>query len=240
MTEISYGLSSTAWNCVIKDIENIIIDGQYRKVIEIGGGANPTLSTEFILRHRIEYTLLDISQSELDKAPADYLKICADICESNFVCDEKYDFAFSRMLAEHVSSGERFHRNVKSLLRVQGVAFHFFPTMFAPPFVVNYLLPERLAESVLHLMQPGRERSGKVGKFPARYSWCRGPSRSQVQRFESLGYEVKKYSGFFGHEPYYRKIPFIHYLHLKVCNYLYKHPVVMLTSFAQVILMRVW
>ena len=38
------------------------------------------------------------------------------------------------------------------------------PTMFAPPFVLNYLLPERLAESVLHLMQPGRERSGKQSK----------------------------------------------------------------------------
>ncbi|MDF9393871.1 MULTISPECIES: class I SAM-dependent methyltransferase [Methylococcus] len=202
MTIVDYGLSWDAWANVISLIERMIEQRGFRRIVEIGGGANPTLSLEFVERHGLDYALLDISQTELDKAPTGYVKILADISAVEFFVPGGYDFAFSRMLAEHVSSGVRFHRNVRSLLRDGGVAFHFFPTLFAPPFVVNYLLPETLAERLLHFLQPGRERSGKQGKFPARYSWCRGPLKSQIKRFESVGFMVEKYSGFFGHPAY--------------------------------------
>jgi hypothetical protein len=238
MTVVNFGISSDAWENVVPVIENIITQHGFRRVIEIGGCANPTLLPDFIARHGIEYTLLDISQTELDKAPSGYFKLCADICQEDFSFDGQYDFAFSRMLAEHVSSGARFHRNVRILLRDGGMAFHFFPTLFAPPFVLNYLLPERLSESVLHLLQPGRERGGRLGKFPARYSWCRGPIKSQMRKFQTAGYGIETYSGFFGHEPYYRKIPLIHRLHLRICDWLKEHPVPALTSFSQVLLIK--
>jgi 2-polyprenyl-3-methyl-5-hydroxy-6-metoxy-1,4-benzoquinol methylase len=238
MPVIDFGISSDAWNNVLGEIERMVVEHGFKRVIEVGGGANPSLSAEFIARNGIEYTLLDVSQVELDKAPGAFVKLCADICQEDFTPARSYDFVFSRMLAEHVSSGERFHRNVRSLLREGGMAFHFFPTLFAPPFVANYLLPERLSEFVLHLVQPGREKSGKVGKFPARYSWCRGPLRSQIRRFEKAGFEVHRYSGFFGHEPYYRKLPPLHRLHLRLSSWLARHPVAALTSFAQVVLVR--
>lgn len=166
------------------------------------------------------------------------MKILADISAAEFAAQGGYDFAFSRMLAEHVSSGARFHRNVRSLLRDGGVAFHFFPTLFAPPFVANYLLPEALAERLLHFLQPGRERSGKLGKFPARYSWCRGPLRAQIRRFERLGYEVEQYFGFYGHGAYYQKIPVWRDVHAWLSGVLSRHPVPALTSFAQVVLVN--
>jgi len=104
--------------------------------------------------------------------------------------------------------------------------------------VLNYLLPERLGEFILHLLQPGRERAGKLGKFPARYSWCRGPLKSQIRRLEAAGFQVERYSGFFGHEPYYRKIPILHRLHLRLADWLKHHPAAALTSFAQVVLVK--
>ncbi|MFZ2628317.1 MAG: methyltransferase domain-containing protein [Rugosibacter sp.] len=238
MTIIDYGFSSEAWANAVPLIEQMIEQRGFRRVIEIGGGANPTLSLDFVARHGLDYALLDISQAELDKAPEGYVKILADISAAEFAAQGGYDFAFSRMLAEHVSSGARFHRNVRALLRDGGVAFHFFPTLFAPPFVANYLLPEALAERLLHFLQPGREKSGKLGKFPGRYSWCRGPLKSQIKRFEGIGFAVEKYSGFFGHEPYYRKIPLLHRLHLRLCAWLQRHPVAALTSFAQVTLVK--
>ncbi len=219
MTVINYGTSSDAWRGVAELIESIIVQHGFKQVIEVGGGANPSLRPDFIAQHGIEYTLLDISQTELDKAPSGYVKLRADICEKDFSARGRYDFAFSRMLAEHVPNGERFHENVRSLLKDGGMAFHFFPTLFAPPFVLNYLLPERLAESLLHMLQPGRAREGKFGKFPARYSWCRGPLKSQIRRLEGVGYEVERYSGFFGHEPYYRKLPVAHRLHVTLCEW---------------------
>lgn len=238
MTTIRYGLSSDAWKTSTERIQAIVRDRELRRVVEIGGGANPSLPLEFVERTGIEYTLLDISQAELDKAPAGYLKVRADICAVNFSGCGRFDFAFSRMLAEHVTNGERFHRNVYSLLDSGGVAFHFFPTLYAPPFVANYLLPERLGETLLMAIQPGRERSGKTGKFPAYYQWCRGPLQSQIARFERIGFLVEEYAGFFGHEPYYRKLPPVHFLHLRLAEFLSKHPVASLTSFAHVLLVK--
>ena len=196
MTHIQYGLSDDAWERVIPRVLEIIKAHDFTRIVEFGAGANPTLSADFVASLGIEYTLLDISQIELDKAPAGYLKVCADICGDEHLPLAQYDFAFSRMLAEHVPSGAKFHQNVRLLLRDGGYALHFFPTFFALPFLVNAALPEALTEKLLHLLQPGRERSGNLGKFPARYSWCRGPLRSQIRRFERFGYEVEQYSAF--------------------------------------------
>jgi len=216
----------------------MVTDHGFKRIIEIGGGANPTLSPEFVASCGIEYTLLDISQAELDKAPASYMKVCADICVDDVLPKGRYDFAFSRMLAEHVPNGEKFHRNIHSILHDGGYAFHFFPTLFAPPFVVNALLPEAAAEKLLHLVQPGRERSGNLSKFPARYSWCRGPLRSWISRFEELGYEVDEYLGFYGHGAYYQKIVFLKNVHVWLSAVLSRHPIPALTSFAQVVLIK--
>lgn len=198
MTQIRYCLSDNVWEDVIPDILRLIETRGFVRVVELGAGANPMLPADFVASRGIVYTLLDISQAELDKAPAGYLKVCADICGGEPFSGGQYDFAFSRMLAEHVPDGARFHRNIRSLLREGGCALHLFPTLFALPFLTNALLPEALAEKLLHLLQPGRERSGVQGKFPARYSWCRGPMRSQIRRFERLGYEVEQYLGFYG------------------------------------------
>lgn len=238
MTQIRYCLSDNVWEDVIPDILRLIESRGFARVVEIGAGANPTLPADFVASRGIVYTLLDISQAELDKAPAGYLKICADICGGELVPEAQYDFAFSRMLAEHVPDGARFHRNIRSLLREGGCAVHLFPTLFALPFLINALLPEALAEKLLHLLQPGRERSGLQGKFPARYSWCRGPLPSQIRRFEGLGYEVEQYLGFYGHGGYYRKIPVLKRIHEWSSRVLCRHPVPALTSFAQVVLIK--
>lgn len=238
MTTIAYGLTEHLWKNFQPNLEGAILSRGFRKIVEIGGGANPMFSVDFIASNNIDYTVLDISQAELDKAPDCYSKVCADICAPDFSLGGGYDFAFSKMLAEHVSDGASFHRNVRSLLRPGGVAVHVFPTLFAPPFLLNYLLPEKLAESVLGILQPGRERSGNHGKFPARYSWCRGPLQSQVKRLEELGYAVDSYDGFFGHGPYYKLLPPLLLVHLKFAGWLARNPVPALTSFSRVTLVR--
>jgi SAM-dependent methyltransferase len=238
VTHIDYGLSDNVWEDVIPDILGLIETHGFTRVVEIGAGANPTLPADFVASRGIVYTLLDISQAELDKAPVGYLKVCVDICADEPFPEGQYDFAFSRMLAEHVPDGTRFHRDIRSLLREDGYAVHLFPTLFALPFLINAMLPEALAEKLLHLLQPGRERSGLQGKFPAHYSWCRGPLQSQIRRFERLGYEVEQYLGFYGHGGYYRKIPILKRTHEWLSRILCRHPVPALTSFAEVVLVK--
>lgn len=182
---IHYAGSEQAWQNATAYLENLIVQHGARRILEVGGGANPSFSQEFVNKHNLEYTILDISAAELAKAPDGYIKLQADITDDNLDLPSGYDLIFSRMLAEHIKNGERFHQNVFTLLADGGLAFHFFPTLYAPPFLVNRLLPERLAEKVLHHLQPGREKEGKHAKFPAYYSWCRGPSRRQIRRFDS-------------------------------------------------------
>lgn len=236
--EIRYGRTDWAWSNTFQYIGHQIVSTKAKRILEIGGGANPTFSLDYVALHGLEYTVLDISASELEKAPSGYLKVCADITASELHVGGEYDLIFSRMLAEHVKDGETFHRNVFSLLAPNGIAFHFFPTLFALPFVVNRLLPETLAERVLHALQSGREKSGYHAKFPAFYSWCRGPMPGQLRRFERLGYQIVEYIGFFGHEGYYERLPFIAKLHRHLSAWLVKHPIPALCSFSYVLLRR--
>lgn len=235
---IAYGDSELAWRNVKATIEHAIVNGKVKRVLEVGAGANPLFPPEFLAAHGLDYTALDISATELAKAPDCYRKIVGDICADELVVDERFDFVFSRMLAEHVPDGEAFHRNVYRLLAPGGRAFHFFPTMWAPPFVLNRVLPERLAETVLHLIQRGREKHGRLAKFLAYYSWCREPLPSQIRRFESLGYRIESYIGHFGHRGYYVKFPPLLAMHDALTRWLVRHPRPALTSFAYLTLQR--
>jgi hypothetical protein len=63
-------------------------------------------------------------------------------------------------------------RNTHALLREGGVALAFFPTLYAPAFWLNSLLPERLSRSVLLRFFPNRQAEGDNPKFPALYDHC--------------------------------------------------------------------
>ena len=80
-----------------------------------------------------------------------------------------------------------------------GTALHTFPTLYEPAFMVNRVLPERVMEPLLRRVQPGREPEGEHAKFRAYYRWCRGPTRRQLRRLESVGFQVLDYVGYFGH-----------------------------------------
>lgn len=176
------------------------------EVGDIGGGRHPMLSEEQVAELGINYTVLDISQHELDLAPSAFDTLCVDVAGRDFDIDERFDLVFSKFVAEHVASGERLHRNVFRSLRPGGVAIHYFPTLYCIPFVVNRLMPEALGSKILDVVAP-RNRVLEE-KFPARYSWTRGPTPRQIDRLESIGYEIVDYTAGFGHG-YYRRIPVV-------------------------------
>ena len=210
-----------------------------KKICDIGGGANPLLSLDFINEHGLDYTILDISEEELAKAPDGYQKIKADITDPNLdlKLDRGYDLAISKFLAEHVKSGYIFHKNVLRLLREGGYAFHMFPTLYDLPFLLNRIAPGNLSESLLLSIAPHRTKEGNQGKFPAYYSWCKGPTKVQIAKFENLGYVVENYVGLYG-APYLGKIPLIGELKMRLSHQLINHPIPWLTSYAQVLLQK--
>ncbi len=236
-TTVRYAEFPEAWRQFQDFLRSRIESAEARDVCEVGGGANPAVSLEDIAKHGLRYTILDVSAEELAKAPDAYRKLEADVSSPDFRSEERFDTVFSRTVLEHVTDPQTFHRNVLGILQHGGVAFHFFPTLYAPPFVVNRVLPHRLVEAALLRLQPHRERGGVHGKFPALYAWCRGPTGRQIARFERLGYAVDEYVGFFGHD-YYRSVPPLQRLADRIASLLRRHPVPQLTSYAFVVLRR--
>ena len=234
-SRVRFGHSREAFADYDATLKRLIESNSCRSICEVGGGANPALPLAYVSASGLRHCLLDVAPEELAKAPVGYEKIVADICSGSAPPGGPFDLVVSKMLAEHVRQPLLFHRNVHSLLRPGGLAFHFFPTLYALPFVANFLLPERASAVALRLFSP--RDPVRHRKFPAYYRWCRGPTASQTNRFERLGYVVEEYVGFFGHG-YYDRVPLLRNLHRLATAYLLRHPVPLLTSFAYLILRK--
>lgn len=208
-----------------------------RYVCDIGGGANPIIAPRDVPRLAVEYTLLDVSETELAKAPEEMGRYVADIAAPSFSSPHVFDLVISRTVLEHVADPAQFHRNVFAMLRPGGYALHLYPTLYALPFVVNRLLPEFAVRQLLLRAQPFRTAEGHHGKFPALYRWCRGPTRRQRRRLERVGYEIIVYRPLYGHD-YYKRLGALAYLERLKTRALLRHPTPWLTSYAYMLLQR--
>ncbi|NOH01017.1 MAG: methyltransferase domain-containing protein [Chloroflexi bacterium] len=235
MTKITYLLSQNEWNEYSEYIQGLVRAYNVRIICDIGGGANPVLPLEFIEAHLLDCTVLDISSKELEKAPKGYKKLVQDMEAVDFPETGQFDFVVTKMMAEHVRNGRLFHKNVYLLLKPGGIAVHYFPTLYALPYLVNKLIPEWLSSFLLDIFLP-RDRY-QTGKFPAYYSWTYGPTPPMLKMLREIGYEIVEYRGFFG-TTYYSRIPIVREIHRAYTVFLSKHPNPYLTSWAQVILRK--
>ena len=228
------------WGGAPRFLSSLVERESSRAVLEIGSGANPTLSPAQLRELGVRYTTNDRSASELAKADPAYETLLLDMAAPSpaTLPREAFDLIFSRMVNEHVDDGERYYRNIFAALRPGGVTAHCFSTLYALPFVVNRVVPERLAGRLLAIFNP-REDAYMHDKFPARYSWSRGPTRRAVARLQRLGYEIDEYHGYFGH-PYYDRPALrpVRALEEAKAAWLCGHPIPALTSYAVMILRK--
>ena len=81
-------------------------------ILEVGSGANPTLSYDHIQKKNLEYTTNDTNLDELNKAPSAYKKLLLDF-SSNEIPPQfhnNYDLIFSKMVNEHIKNGSAFNK----------------------------------------------------------------------------------------------------------------------------------
>ena len=234
---ISYLPWTRLWDDFDAKVAGVIGHSGAVAVGELGGGANPTLGLPEQVGRPLELTVLDISTTELDRSPPDVTRLCVDLCAEDPPVLERFDVVFSRMLCEHVSSGRTFHRNCYAALRPGGYAVHFFPAATALPFALNRILPTSLSERVLELFFPARKRGGKHGKFPARYSWCWGPTARQLARYRSVGFDVISCDVGVGHG-YYERIPGLRTLERLKADFVLDHPSPWMAAYVVVVLRR--
>jgi SAM-dependent methyltransferase len=233
---ISYGSVNDAEGQFRGEVRTLLEAGA-KRICDVGGGAHPIVGLKQVHERGLEYVVLDVSEHELGRAEGDYQRFQADILDAQTVpalaaSFGAFDAVLSRWTAEHIRDGERFHEQVFALLRPGGTAVHLFPTLYALPFFVNRVLEPGLSSALLYRLFPRRD-----AKFPAYYSWCRGPTGRQIRRLESIGFSVDRYAGYYGHGMYRRMKP-VHAAHKAICATLVDHPLPSLTSFALVMLTR--
>jgi SAM-dependent methyltransferase len=197
-----------------------------RTVCDVGGGWRPLFSGDDIRRRGIDYTVLDVSPELLARTPAECRTACADICEPPHELHGKFDVVFSMFVAEHVRDGAAMHRSIFKMLRPGGMAIHLFPTLYYPAFAANKLLPERLTQRIVRILAKHED------KFPARYSWCFGPTSSMHRRLAAIGYEVLEYRPFYG-TYYLNSVPLLRAIEEHFSRWAAKRRTPHLTSFAQ-------
>lgn len=182
-------------------------DGRVR-LLEIGGGRGPLLTPHEAEAAGIALTVNDIDAHELSLAPAAFNK--AQFSVSGDV-DPKwqggFDLIVSRMVMEHVAGAPRAWRNMRELLAPGGVAMAFHPTLYCLPFVINWLMPERLTARALQFFFPSRN-DGDYPKFPALYEMCFGDQVKVAPILKGCGFSEALVVPFWG-QRYFRHIPLL-------------------------------
>lgn len=202
-----------------------------RRVCELGAGGDPLVSLDRIARAGIDYVVVDVDPAQLSRVPRGYRTELVNVAAPMAEGLGRFDLILSRFVLEHVVDPAGFHQGLWRLLSARGRAIHVFSTLYAWPFVANLLLPEFCSRRLLRALQPFREELPGGSKFPAYYRWCRGPTASQMRRFESIGFEVERACGFFGHSGaavegggYLDRFPWLAQRHARLAQWLVDRP----------------
>jgi SAM-dependent methyltransferase len=205
-----------------------------QRLIEIGGGRDPLFDLQEIERLGVQMTINDISAGELAVLPPGYHTARFDVAgDASHLAEfrNSFDLAFSRMVFEHVADGQRAWTNLYELLAPGGVALAYIPTLYSLPFVVNWLLPDKLAANIVKSIYKHRtDEADPV--FPARYSWCYADAR-MPKMLSSIGYREVFVQPFYAHG-YYKPFPPIHRIHRWFSDIARRHDWRAIASFAYV------
>ncbi|WP_181301254.1 methyltransferase domain-containing protein [Bosea sp. 124] len=201
--------SQWAWDHYEETILRLTRQFGLRRVCEIGGGRDPLFTAEQAKRRGIDLIVNDIDPGELALTPAGLrtarFDIAGDLSEPD-IARGGYDLMVSRMVFEHVADVERAWTNIHALLSPGGVALAFFPTLWAPAFALNHVLPESVSRAVVHAMFPARRDGGGDPKFPALYDWCRGSRKQLAPMLNRAGFTDLHIQRFWGHG-YFDRVP---------------------------------
>jgi SAM-dependent methyltransferase len=179
------------------------------RLLEIGGGRSPLLTPAEAAEAGIELTVNDIDARELAQAPESFEKAQFDISgDIHSTWEGSFDLVISRMVFGHLRDARRGWANVLRLLAPGGVALAFHPTLYAPPFLINRLMPEEFAARIRRRFFPDRHDGDGAKKFPARYEMGFSDPAKIEPILKRLGYSEVLVAPFWRHG-HFRHIPLL-------------------------------
>lgn len=159
-------------------------------VIDIGGGKNPVISLPLKQQLGLRVAGLDISESELGRAPAGVYDtvICADVTQ--YRGTSSADVALCAALIEHVTDTSSALRAIFTTIKPGGVALLFVPCRNALYARINLMLPAKLKRWLLHIIYGHHpEVKANLTGFPAYYDRC--TPRDFQEMGNSIGFIVE-------------------------------------------------
>lgn len=138
-------------------------------ILDVGAGRNPSIPPD---RRPPDsrYIGLDLSQSELDQAPAGWYddSVAADVTDHIAALEDSCDLAVSYFVLEHVADLPRAFDNIQSYLVPGGRMVTLFAGTFSPFGLANRLMPHAMSAFVLRTLLNRPTES----VFPAHYDRC--------------------------------------------------------------------
>lgn len=211
-----------------------------KRHLEIGAGRDPLFLPDEAAKADFDVTLNDISSHELSLAPDGYAKIKCDVASAEaptILGENRYDLAYCRMVMEHVPDVPAMWKNLHAVLAPGGMALSFFPTLYAPPFLMNHLMPERLSRFLLEAVFPERRPDGGDPKFLTHYNYCFSDERKMLPMLREAGFSDAVILPFWGYA-YFWKFPGIKQIDAAFNRLAARHDWRTVSSFAYVIAIK--
>lgn len=208
--------------------------------LEVGGGRDTLFTPDEARALGLDVTVNDISASELARAPAAFGRICCDVAAPDtmrHVRPGAYDLVYSRMVMEHVRDARQLWANQHAMLAPGGVALAFVPTLYAPAFALNRLVPETLSSAIVRRLFPDRHQEGDNPKFPAFYDLCYGDPAKVAPVLEGIGFREVLVLPFYGYS-YFWKIPGLKQLDAAFTRVVRARDLRVFTSFAYIVAVK--
>jgi len=138
-------------------------------LLDVGGGRACTYVRYFSPDRTVTIVALDIDEDELQANEHTNLLAVADATIALPIRSEAIDIVITSSVLEHLKAVQPFLAETYRVLRPGGFMVNVFPCRYAPFSILNRVIPEKLARSLLYYFYPQwKETCG----FKAYYDKC--------------------------------------------------------------------
>ena len=154
--------------------------------VDVGGGKRCSYAPLRPAAGEVKIVAVDVSADAMrGNADADETRVADVVRDGLPFAAGEVDVISSRSVLEHLSDVEALAADSARVLKPGGYSIHLFPGRRGAFAVLNRMLPNRVARSILFSLRPA---CVGIGGFPAMYNRC--TYREMKRAFERSGHEV--------------------------------------------------